>query len=126
MPRIILTEYPLEDIADKNYFKNGESFILPYYMVGDEIFQLKDYLMRPYPGTRSGKLSINKAVFNYQLSRARCVIKNYFSIFVARWRLFRKPIRADKENIASYILAGVALHNYLQQTENASMSICGF
>ena len=35
---------PSEDIADKNYFK--EPFILPYYIVGDEIFQLKDYLMR--------------------------------------------------------------------------------
>ena len=37
---------PSEDIADKNYFKDGEPFILPYYIVGDEIFQLKDYLMR--------------------------------------------------------------------------------
>ena len=76
MPRIILTEYPLEDIADKNYFKNGESFILPYYMVGDEIFQLKDYLMRPYLGTRSGKPPIDQAVFNYRLSRAMRVIEN--------------------------------------------------
>ena len=37
---------PSEDIADKNYFKDGEPFILPYYIVGDEIFQLNDYLMR--------------------------------------------------------------------------------
>ena len=33
---------PSEDIADKNYVKDGEPFILPYYMVGDETFQLKD------------------------------------------------------------------------------------
>ena len=39
---------PSEDIANKNYFKDGESFILLYYMVGDEIFLLKDYLMHPY------------------------------------------------------------------------------
>ena len=45
-------------------------------MVGDEIFQLKDYLMRPYPGIRSGKLPINQTVFNYRLSRARRVIEN--------------------------------------------------
>ena len=92
---------PSKDIADKNYFKDGEPFILPYYMVGDKIFQLKDYLMRPYPGTKSG------------LSRARRVIDNSFGILVARRRLFRKPIRTDKEIITSYILAGVALHNYL-------------
>ena len=89
-------------------------------MVGDEIFQLKDYLMCPYPGTRSGKLPIDQAVFNYRLSRVRRVIKNSFGILVTRWRLFRKPIGADKETITSCILAGVALHNYLQQTENAS------
>ena len=82
-------------------------------MVGDEIFQLKDYLMRHYPGTTSGKLPIDQAVFNYRLSRARRVRENSFGILVARWRLFRKPIRADKENITSYILVGVALQNYL-------------
>ena len=82
-------------------------------MVGDEIFQLKDYLMRHYPGTTSGKLPIDQAVFNYRLSRARRVIENSFGILAARWRLFSKPIRADKENITSYILAGVALQNYL-------------
>ena len=94
-------------------------------MVGDEIFQLKDYLMCPYPGTRSGKLPIDQAVFNYRLSRAKRVIENSFGILVARWRLFRKRI-ADKENITSYILAGVALYNYLQQIENASYCPRGF
>ena len=89
-------------------------------MVGDEIFQLKDYLMHPYPGTRSGKPPTDQAVFDYQLSRARRVIETSFDILVARWRLFRKPIVADKKNITSYILAGAALHNYLQQTENVS------
>ena len=43
-------------------------------------------------------------------------------ILVTWWRLFRKPIRANKENVTSYILAGFALQNYLQQTENASYS----
>ena len=106
--------------------KEGETFTFPYYMVGDEIFQLKDYLMRPYPGGRRGKLPIDKAVFNYRLSRARRVIKNSFGILVARWILFRKPIRADKDNLASYTLAAVTLHNYLQQTENASYCPRGF
>ena len=74
---------PSEDIADKNYLKNGELFILRYYMVGDEIFQLKDYLMHPYPGARIGKLPIDQATFNYQFSRTRCVIENSFGFLVA-------------------------------------------
>ena len=70
-------------------------------MVGDEIFQLKDYLMRPCPEIKSGKLPTDQAVVNYRLSRARRVIENSFGILVARSRLFRKPIRAGKENITS-------------------------
>ena len=41
-----------------------------------------------------------------------------FGILVARWRLFKAPIRASAENVISYTLAAVTLHNYLQQTEN--------
>ena len=58
-------------------------------MVVDEIFQLEDYLMHYYPGTRSGELLIDQAVFNYLLSRAMRVTENSFGVLVARWR----PIR---------------------------------
>ena len=82
--------------------------------------------MSPYPGTRGGKIPIDQAVSNYRLSRARRVIENSFGILVARWRMFRKPICANKENITSYILAGVALLNFLQQKENAAYFPRGF
>eukprot|EP00794_Sanderia_malayensis_P012483 gene12483-13766_t len=67
---------------------------LPYYLVGDNIFPLKNWLMHPYPG----KLSEEQRIYNYRLSRACRVIENTFGILVARWRLFRGPIRAAKEN----------------------------
>ena len=89
-------------------------------MVGDGIFDLKEYLMLPYAGTRSGKFPIDITIFSFRLSTAQRVIENSFGIFVAWWNLFRKRIRADKENVMSYILAEFALHKYLQQTENAS------
>ena len=74
--------------------------MLPYYMVGDDIFQLKDYLMRPYPRKRSGKLPIDQAVFNYRLSRARRVIENSLAFllldgdcFVNLFMLIKKILR---------------------------------
>ena len=50
-----------------------ETGILPYFLVGDEIFPLKTWLMRPYPGT---DLSCEeKKIYNYRHSRARRVIE---------------------------------------------------
>ena len=61
---------------------------LPYYLVGDDIFPLKLWLMQPY----HGQLSEEKMVFSYRLYRARLTIENAFSILVSRWRIFRGPI----------------------------------
>ena len=54
---------------------------LPYFLVGDEIFPLKTYLMRPYPGLTSTE---KKSVYNYRDSRTRRVIENSFGILVSR------------------------------------------
>jgi len=54
---------------------------LPYFIVGDEIFALKPWLMCPYPGRN---ISEERSIFNYRLSRARRVIENCFGILVAR------------------------------------------
>ena len=59
---------------------------LPYCMVGDEIFPLKNWLMRPYPGRQLQEE--DGTIYNYRHSRARRVIENAFGILVTRWRLF--------------------------------------
>lgn len=56
-------------------------------MVGDEIFQLKDYLIHPYPEIRSAKLHVDQTIFKYRLSIARSVRGNCFGNLAARWRL---------------------------------------
>ena len=88
---------------------------VPYYLVVDEIFPLKTWLTRPFPGQFTGA----QRVFNYCFSQSRRVIENTFGILVARWRILHNRIIASDENSESYILATLALHNYWRLTDNA-------
>ena len=96
---------------------------LPYYLVGDEIFALKPWLQRPYPGKN---IKEDESIFNYRLSRARRVIENCFGILVARWRIFRRAIQAKVETVQKIVQATVGLHNYLRQTDSATYCPAGF
>lgn len=104
---------------------NEDTGKVPYYLVGDEIFPLKTWLMRPYPGTALVN-DEEKKIYNYRQSRARRVIENAFGILSARWRIFHKPIIATVENVEIYTLCCLALHNYLRQTDNAMYTPQGF
>ena len=95
---------------------------LPYFLVGDDIFPLTEWLMRPFPG----ELTEVQKIYNYRISRARRVIENTFGILRARWRIFSTTIKASVENAERYVLAAISLHNYLRQTENASYCPFGF
>ena len=95
---------------------------MPYYLLGDEIFPLEPYLMRPYPGTQPEP----GQVFNYRQSRARLPIENSFGILVARWRIFECPIQTNQDNAKSFVMACLCLHNYLRMTENSLYTPYGF
>ena len=93
----------------------GCSFDLLYiYLLGDEIFPLKTWFMRPHPGKM---LQENQCVYNYRQSRPRRVIENTFDILVTRWRIFNTPINTSVEIVEKYVMAAVVLQNYLRQTE---------
>ena len=96
---------------------------LPYFLVGDEIFPLKLWLIRPYPGKG---LTEEQRIYNYRHSRCRRVIENAFGILVACWRIFLTPIHATVENGEKYVLACLCLHNYLWKTKNTYYSPSGF
>ena len=114
-------------------FKEGEmdipepesidNFTLPYVLVSDEIFKLKPWLMKPFPGKN---LDHEKMIFNYRLSRCRRTIENAFGILAARWRILRSPIRASISTVENITKACVCFHDYLKQTDNAFYVPNGF
>ena len=77
------------------------NYRLPFYLVGDEGFPLKTYLMRPC--ARRNLQNDEQRIFNYRLSRARRVVENAFGILVARWRILQKPL-AQKLNTIEKII----------------------
>ena len=101
---------------------SGMDVELTYFLVGDEIFHLKNWLMRPYPGT----LDETHRIYNYRVSRARRTIENVFGILAARCRIFRKAIRAGIKTVEAIVQACVCLHNFLQLTAKSAYSPQGF
>ena len=96
---------------------------LPFVLIGDDIFPQKSWLMKPFPGKG---LAEHQRVYNYRLSRARRTIENAFGILSAKWRIFRKPIKANVDLVDKITKATVCLHNYLRLTENATHTPAGF
>ena len=85
--------------------------VLPYHIVGDDAFPLKEYLMKPYAGEH---LPHDSAIFNYRLSRARTTSEDAFGILASRFRVFGKPIHAEPERAVDIVRAAACLHNYLR------------
>ena len=96
---------------------------LPYVIVGDDIFPLKPWLMKPFPGRN---LEECHRVFNYRLSRARRCIENAFGILSAKWRIFYRPITGNVDLVKVIVAATVCLHKYLRLTDNANYIPAGF
>lgn len=64
-------------------------YTVPYYVVGDEAFPLRTFLLKPYP---QRSLTDEQRIFNYRLSRARRVVENAFGLLAARFRVLQRTI----------------------------------
>ncbi|CAN7982817.1 unnamed protein product, partial [Ixodes pacificus] len=69
--------------------------------------------MRPYPRKSKKELRRRRKIFNYSLSRGRRVVENTFGILAQKWRILRRPFRANEENTDKIVAGCVVLHNFL-------------
>lgn len=89
---------------------------IPYFLVADDAFAMKPYIMKPYPFR---DLPAPQRIYNYRLSRARRVVENAFGILANRFRILRRPINLHPEKVTSIVLAICTLHNFLLSTNEA-------
>ena len=88
----------------------------PYFIVADEAFPLKEYILKPY--SQRG-LTLERRIFNYRLSRARRVVENAFGILSNRFRIFMTPINLIPEKVEIITFACCSLHNFLRSRKEA-------
>ncbi len=92
---------------------------VPYVIVADNAFALRENMLVPYPGAVSQGLGSFQRIFNYRLSSARSRIKNTFRIMASVFRLFRKPMLLEPKKARTVVECAVVLHNFLRRSRTS-------
>ena len=90
----------------------GDDFPLPFYIIGDDAFPLKEWLMKPFPHRG---LSKSERVYNYRLSRARRVVENAFGVLAHRFRCLLTTMHQTPDHVEIIVMACCVLHNYIRK-----------
>lgn len=84
---------------------------VPFFIVGDDAFALRKYLMKPYSHRN---LTHAERIFNYRLSRARRVVENAFGILVNRFQILMTTMQHHAETVRLLLKACIILHNIMR------------
>ena len=80
----------------------GDDRPASHFIVADEAFGLKEYLIKPYPHR---DLESAQRICNYRLSRARRVVENAFGILANQFRVFFTHIALALAKVEKIVLA---------------------
>ncbi|XP_054152455.1 uncharacterized protein LOC128951231 [Oppia nitens] len=86
---------------------------IPYHLLGDGAFALKEWLIKPFIYRDSAPS--DQLLFNRRHSRARRVIENTFGRIKGRWRRLSKKLEVKIEDAGKVIHTAFILHNICEE-----------
>ena len=89
----------------------GDNVPMPYFLLGDDAFGLRTFLMKPYA---QRNLTRHERIFNYRLSRARRVVENAFGILANRFQVMLTTMFHSVKTVRLIVKTCCLLHNLMR------------
>eukprot|EP00057_Strongylocentrotus_purpuratus_P004800 XP_003729473.1 PREDICTED: putative nuclease HARBI1 [Strongylocentrotus purpuratus] len=87
----------------------GDDRDFPYFIVGDDAFPLRKWLLKPYSRRA---MTQKERVMNYRTHR---VVENGFGILAHRWRCLLTTLQLEPGRVIYVVLGCLTLHNRLRK-----------